>query len=718
MKKILLYFCILIPLVLEAQNTDSRIETIKNQLTVLATDNPGLTENFKSDISVTQITLSNFLIGLSNLHNINITVSPELNQISLTNNFSNVSVTDILIYLCKEHDLTIDFTGNILSIKKYIEPQLKEIREIPILYNPSRDEISLDLKNDKLYDVFKKIIDETGKNLVFSPGLENKPLIFYTQNTPFEAAMDKLAFSNNLYLETSRDGFLLFEALTTQEANTESSTTVQPYQRPIKARGSGFSYEVLDKESKLIKVDFRNVPIVDIVEIIGNELEINIFTATPLNNAGFVTFKAKTISFDELLIKIFEIQHQNIASGNISLTNTQTSSRASSNPSEIFTFKKEDDIYFFGTEKQLSVRQVEIIPLQYRSIELLADPSGSSFSKTNFNTNSFGVNAYDNFNRSTTNNQSNNNKNSFNQNTNQSNQTKVSLQELVPNEVLGNLEIIADYELNSFHVVGTASDIMRFKEFLHLIDKPVPVVLIEVMIIEVSKTSTVETGVSWGIGDQPVQTQGDIFPETNLTLGANTINKIIGGFDDFGSFNLGKVVPNFFATIKAMESNGDLKVRSTPKLATLNGHRATFSNGQTSYYAITQRNIYGTDNPQTSEFTNYYPIDVELGLTIKPTVTSDNHVLLDIFVIQSSFGQRIDDNAPPDINSREFTSIIRMKNQDIAVLGGLEENLTNNSGSGVPLLARIPIIKWLFSKRIREGKKAKLTVLIKPTVIN
>src|SRR5690606_13757183 len=282
---------------------------------------------------------------------------------------------------------------------------------------------------------------------------------------------------------------------------------------------SGFSYEVLDKESKLIKVDFRNVPIVDIVEIIGNELEINIFTATPLNNAGFVTFKAKTISFDELLIKIFEIQHQNIASGNISLTNTQTSSRASSNPSEIFTFKKEDDIYFFGTEKQLSVRQVEIIPLQYRSIELLADTSGSSFSKTNFNTNSFGVNDYDNFNRSTTNNQSNNNKNSFNQNTNQSNQTKVSLQELVPNEVLGNLEIIADYELNSFHVVGTASDIMRFKEFLHLIDKPVPVVLIEVMIIEVSKTSTVETGVSWGIGDQPVQTQGDIFPETNLTLG-------------------------------------------------------------------------------------------------------------------------------------------------------------------------------------------------------
>jgi type IV pilus assembly protein PilQ len=90
---------------------------------------------------------------------------------------------------------------------------------------------------------------------------------------------------------------------------------------------------------------------------------------------------------------------------------------------------------------------------------------------------------------------------------------------------------------------------------------------------------------------------------------------------------------------------------------------------------------------------------------------------LDIFVLQSSFGARISDDAPPDISSREFSSIIRVKDQDIVVLGGLEEQMTNNSGSGVPFLARIPIIKWLFSKRKREAKKAKLTVLIKPTII-
>jgi len=262
-------------------------------------------------------------------------------------------------------------------------------------------------------------------------------------------------------------------------------------------------------------------------------------------------------------------------------------------------------------------------------------------------------------------------------------------------------------------VNGPSTNIERFKKFVKEIDKPIPVILIEVMILEVSRSATVETGIEWGLGTEPTQTQGGIYPQTDITLGAQTINKVIGGFDGIGSF---KVVPNFFATIKAMETNGDLKIRSTPKITTLNGHRATLSNGQTSYYTVTQRNIYGTDNPQTSEITNYYPIDAELGITIKPTVAGDGQITLDIFVIQSSFGNRIADDAPPDINSREFSSIIRLKDQDIAVLGGLEEQVKRGVSSGVPVLARIPVLKWLFSKRKREGRKSKLTVLLKPTV--
>jgi len=533
-----------------------------------------------------------------------------------------------------------------------------------------------------------------------------------------------------LYVEQSKDGFFVFEDNTQAvDTNPNSSTTNQVRQRPTRRGNSNFFFKVKNQGTQLLEVDFINTPIADIINDIGNDLNIDVFTATPLDEAGFATFKAKNIHFDTLLIKIFETQ--TVSSNNNNNQSSNSNNRtptvsSNTNGLQRFTFKKEGNIYFFGTENQLSVRKVAIIHLQHRSVELLSDPSGGRSSRSagrssNSNANFGGFNNQFNSNNSNQNFNSNRNREPLNTNSNQSfnnyNSKAEALVNIMPDEVKRDLDIKVDYELNSFYVSGPSANVERFKDFITKIDKPVPVILIEVMFIEVNNTSVVETGISWGIGDAPVTTQGAIFPETNITLGANTINKIIGGFDGFGSFNLGKVATNFFATIKAMEANGNLKIRSTPKLSTLNGHRATFSNGQTSYYAVTQQAVIGSDNPVTQTAVNFVPIDAELGITIKPLVSGDGQVTLDIFVVQSSFGSRISEDAPPDISSREFSSIIRVKDQDIVVLGGLEEQMKNNSGSGVPFLARIPIIKWLFSERRREARKSKLTVLIKPTII-
>ncbi|MFI1772541.1 type II secretion system protein GspD [Thalassobellus citreus] len=708
-----------------AQQDHVRIQTIKNQLDILAIDNAGLTEQVKTEISVSNITLSNFLLAVSNVHKVNLNLAPDLNQISIVNNFSNVTVADLLVFLCKEYDLTIDFTGNILSIKKYVPPIEKPKEHIiPISYLPHDNVITIDAKGDKLYDVFKRIMDESGKNLVFAPGMGNKLVTSYIKEMPFDSAIDKLALANHMYVEKTKDGFYVFED------DTPSNNTNATYKNN---RRNNTNYKILDVDKKLLEVNFVNTPISEIINIIGTELNINSFTATPLDKAGSVTFKTKSITFDALLVKIFESQtgstpvipiNNNNINGDRNNTNQNT---FTSNTVPSFTFKKEGNTYFFGTENQLSVRSVEIIHLQHRSVELLSDPSGGgnrTVGRTNRNQNSYGNNSNTNYtnqygNSNSGNSRTNRESVNFNTQSNFSNSgTKAeALLSILPDNIKQDLDVKIDYELNSFYVMGSSSKIERFKAFIKKIDKPVPVILIEVMLLEVNRNSTIEAGVSWGIGDKAVETSGSIYPETNLILGAKTINKVLNGFDGFGHVNIGKVVPNFFATIKAMESNGNIKIRSTPKLSTLNGHKATFSNGQTSYYAVTQRNIYGTDNPQTSEITNYEPIDAELGLTIKPMVSGDGQVTLDIFVVQSSFGLRIAEDAPPDLSSREFSSIIRVQDQDIVVLGGLEEQVKNDSGSGVPFLARIPIIKWLFSQRKREDSKAKLTVLIKPTVI-
>ena len=716
MKKILYILVILVFGHSYGQQEDQRINNIKTQLELLSVESAGLTENVKTEINISNISLANFLMAISEVHKVNINVAPELSQITITNNFTNVTVADLLVFLCKEHRLTIDFTGNILSIKTYLSPQIIE-KHLSVKYIPTSNIISIDAKQDKLYDVFKTIMDESGKNLVFTPGMETQPLTAYIQNVPFDSAMDKLALANNLYLDKSKDNFYVFDRPQTTAA-TETKNPTPRIQRP---RNSSFEFKVLDKTTKLLEVNFSDTPIEFVISDISEALELDVFTATPLNAAGKASLQAKSIHFDDLLIKLFESQSIVDSQPVNNATNNRNQTAVKQQPSAAFSFKKEGNIYFFGMESQLSIRKVEAIYLQYRTAELLSDPENGGYRNSTTNSVFNNLNATnDNYGGNQNNGGTNRGREQLSGNNKQfdnfSNKGE-ALISLLPDELKKDLDIKIDFELNAFYVNGPSAKVDRFKAFVKEIDKPVPVILIEVMILEVSKSATIETGVSWGIADSPSTTQGTAFPTTDMTLGANTVNKVIGSFNNFSGFNLGKVGANFFATIKAMETNGDLKIRSTPRLTTLNSHRATFSNGQTSFYAVTRRNIYGTDNPQTSEITNYLPIEAELGLTVKPSVSKNGQVLLDISVIQSSFGGRVADDAPPDVNSRSFSSLIRMKDQDIAILGGLEEQVKNNSGTGVPFLARVPIIKWLFSKRKREARKTKLTVLIKPTVL-
>jgi type IV pilus assembly protein PilQ len=701
---------LLLPLNAQVKNDASRIQHINKTLDSLATSIPGLLKPVTFNVG--KIELSNFIVGVANSHQINVSVDNTLKNVYLTHNFSQAIVKDVFLYLCKEHRLTIDYIGNILSFKKYSElPKVVVYtpREIPMSYDKIGNKISLDVKKDSLATVFRKITDLTGKNLMFLPvSLGNKKLSVYIKGISFDSAIDKLAFANDLIVTKTKDDVYVFEEGYTNVKGNPRGGTVQ---RPKRYRKTNFFFKIKDKETQTLEVDFENVAIADIVNDISLELGVNMFISSPLTGAGKATMKTNAVTFKTLLDKIFE--------------NTK------------FTYKETAGVFYFGDRSQVSQRQSVIVPLLHRSIEIMNEPMSSSRNNGSFNqgnnnnvysqngNNAFGQNNR-NFNRNTNNqpNSYNNNRQNLNTTrsksfTNTSGQSKgEALLSILPEAIVKGLDIKTDIEQNSFIVTGDAQKIKEFESFVKKIDKPVPVIIIEVMILEVSKSTSVSTGVSLGIGNEPTTTSGTVFPNANLNLGATTINKIIGGFKGFGSSNLGKVVPNFYAKIEALETNGDVKIRSTPKLSTLNGHQATLSNGERSYYAVTQRNIYGSQNPQTSEIKNYVPIDADLSIAIRPLVSGDGQITMSINVVQSSFnGKRIDEDAPPGVNSREFNSTIRVKDQDVIILGGLEENVKNSSGSGVPFLARIPIIKYLFSKRTRTASKTKLSVLIKPIII-
>ncbi|HEU4790919.1 MAG TPA: hypothetical protein VFS71_14630, partial [Flavobacterium sp.] len=285
---------------------ENRIEQIRNNLEAIKLDTPGLTE--KVNITIKEASLSSFLLAIAENHKLNISVAPNLAQINLVNDFTNVTVSDLLLFLCKEYNLSIDFSGNILSIKSYEKPVEKTVqKEIDVKYDITNDWLSLDLKEDKLYDVFKKIMDVSGKNLVFAPGLENHLLTAYIKNVPFDAALNKLAYANNLNVTKSRDNFYIFDQLDGNfSPNTNINADITKQSKPQSSRKSNFFFTVIDPEKKLLDVDFENIPISSIVYDIGHELDIDMFISSPLEAAGNATVKAKNITFDTLLVKLFE----------------------------------------------------------------------------------------------------------------------------------------------------------------------------------------------------------------------------------------------------------------------------------------------------------------------------------------------------------------------------------------------------------------------------
>ncbi len=297
------------------------------------------------------------------------------------------------------------------------------------------------------------------------------------------------------------------------------------------------------------------------------------------------------------------------------------------------------------------------------------------------------------------------------------NRTIERVKAAIPKDLSTGVEIKEFVELNALILTGGKTQIEILKRFISSIDEVVPMVQIDVMLIFSERGSVVSTGIKAGVKDQPTETGGSILPGIDMDIGANSINNILNAISGFGLVNLGQVTANFYISLSALESNNVIKIESTPKISTLNGHEATISIGETTYYQETRVNVStSVTNQGVLESKQWKSIEANLTVTIKPFVSSDEHVTLTITVEQNDFAGSSGKDAPPNLTTQKFESLIRVKNGEVILLGGLERKKKSDSGSGIPILSRIPILKWIFSGRDKERSKSKLHVLIRPVV--
>ncbi len=326
-----------------------------------------------------------------------------------------------------------------------------------------------------------------------------------------------------------------------------------------------------------------------------------------------------------------------------------------------YGYYREEGICFFGTFSEKTLGSVRVIPMQYRSV--------------------------------------------------------AKIEEHIPEQLRGGLELKTFTDLNAIIASGDQRRVQRVENFLRSVDRRVPLVTIEVMIMEVTREVAMEAGLGLGLGTPPADASRQLSPGVNMTIGTSGINRIIDGLNGFGSINLGKVTQQFYADLKMLEENGTIEMHSTPKLSTLNGNTANLKSGERNYYKEIQTNYWGSQTPTPSESYTWKEIEANLEVNITPFVSADGLITLDIEIIQSEFTDRVEKDGPIGMATRSFRSTIRVQNEDMVLLGGIDRNSKTVATSGLPFIARVPILKWIFGTSRREKNDHKLNVFIKPTLI-
>jgi type IV pilus assembly protein PilQ len=326
-----------------------------------------------------------------------------------------------------------------------------------------------------------------------------------------------------------------------------------------------------------------------------------------------------------------------------------------------YTYKIENRTYFIGEQKSEGLRSTQLIKLEYRTIE--------------------------------------------------------NVKSSIPRDLIADVELFEFIELNAFVVSGSLRRIEELRKFLLSIDQVVPMIQIDVIIMYSQKGSTVSTGIKAALDANQQQTAGQVFPGLDVNLSSISLNNIIDAINGFGILNLGKVTTDFFVSLQALESNNVIEMESTPKISTLNGHEANIAIGEERYYQqerVQVSNVVGNANVQSSRI--WTPVQANMEVRIKPFVSADEHVTLEISVSQNDFGEQADPTAPPNKTTQTFQSLVRVKNGEVILMGGLEKKARRDSGAGMPGMSRIPVLKWFLSSRSKSREKSKLHILIRPTV--
>lgn len=267
--------------------------------------------------------------------------------------------------------------------------------------------------------------------------------------------------------------------------------------------------------------------------------------------------------------------------------------------------------------------------------------------------------------------------------------------------------VSVDEESNAIVVMGPADELEYISKLVEELDKEKAQVYVQARIIEVNDELVNNIGVQYGIFGGTAGSNG-------LATFSSSLNK-----GTIPSFEIpGLVIPDIKsglalgASLNLLKQNGALDVVSEPSILAVN-------NKESSIYVGEKISIKTSSTETTSgnDRINYQREDVGLTLKVKPRISSESKVTLEISALLEGIKstQTVSGNA--DTLKKEIKTTAILNNGESVIIGGLIENKNESTVQKVPVLGDIPLVGSLFTNDSTTTKKNNLVVIITPYMI-
>lgn len=294
--------------------------------------------------------------------------------------------------------------------------------------------------------------------------------------------------------------------------------------------------------------------------------------------------------------------------------------------------------------------------------------------------------------------------------------------------IIGDGNVVLSPQAGIVSVTASPSKLRAVGDFISVLESRLQrQVILEARIIEVTLNDGYQQGINWsdlyngkagwGVG------VGVDFAGTNPLPAASTIGGLFGlTYSDESN--------NFSGMIEMLQTQGTVQVLSNPRVSASNNQKAVIKIGEDSYFVT---NVDSTTNfgsggstPVSNSNVDLTPFFSGISLDVTPQISDDGEVILHVHpsVVETEEQQKVITLTDGELvlplarsNIRESDTIVKARNGEIVVLGGLMQTTNSEEVGKVPLLGDIPLLGELFTNRRNRQEKKELVILLKPTVV-